>query len=110
MRRTCVLSATLLVVALAATPAFATNRSHGAHLRVTVSPTAAVAGSTDNAFTFKVKAASAARGQLRIVVPAGWSAPQASNPALPGYVAIRNVTCASVARSRRPSPGRGRGR
>ena len=96
MRRTGVLSATLLVVALAATPAFATNRPPGPPLKVTVRPTAAVAGSTDNAFTFKVKAASRARGQLRIVVPAGWSAPQASNAKLPGYVAIHRSTCASA--------------
>ena len=52
-------------------------------LKVTISPTTAVAGSTNNAFTVKVTASSAQTGQFKLVVPAGWSAPQATTRPCP---------------------------
>jgi hypothetical protein len=80
---------------LAAT-AFAAKQPPQSPLKVTISPTTAVAGSTNNAFTVKVTAGSSISGQYKLVIPAGWTAPQASNSTLPGYMVIQKLTCSSA--------------
>jgi hypothetical protein len=62
---------------------------------MTVAPASAVAGSTNNSFTFTFTATQAFASDSRttIVVPAGWTAPQASNPADPGYITVTPGTC-----------------
>ena len=65
-------------------------------LSVTVSPTSAIAGTSGNSFAFKVVASDSVAGQLSLQVPAGWSAPQASNSTLPGYIVIQKLTCATA--------------
>jgi hypothetical protein len=84
------------VFAVAAATVFAAKPPPGPPLKVAVSPTSAVAGSTGNVFTIKVTATATAAGQLSLVVPAGWSAPQSVNSTLPGYVSILKQTCASA--------------
>ena len=85
--------------------------SVGPRLKVSVSPTTAVAGSTDNAFTFKVKAASAARGQA-----SGSSCRRAGRRPRRRSDAARlrrgsaPQLCLGRPGPRRPSPDRGRGR
>ena len=82
----------MVVFAVASSGAFAGKQP----LTIAVTPTSTTAGSTGNAFTFKVTTSAATTGQLSIVVPAGWTAPQASNSTLPGYVVIQKLTCASA--------------
>ena len=65
-------------------------------LSIAVTPTSTTAGSSGNAFTFKATTTAATSGQLSVVVPAGWTAPQATNSTLPGYVVIQKLTCASA--------------
>jgi hypothetical protein len=84
--------AAIAVFAVASSGAFAGKQP----LTIAVTPTSAGAGSTGNAFTFKVTTSAATAGQLSLVVPAGWTAPQASNSTLPGYVVIQKLTCASA--------------
>src|SRR5215218_5348824 len=81
---------TAAVFAVVSSGAFAVKQP----LSIAVTPTSATAGSTGNAFTFKVTTSAATAGKLSIVVPAGWTAPQASNSTLPGYVVIQKLTCA----------------
>ena len=47
---------------------------------------------------FKITAVTALSGRTSITVPAGWSAPQAANPAGAGYVTSANGTCTSAAK------------
>jgi hypothetical protein len=82
----------IVVFAVASAGAFAGKQP----MTIAVTPTSTTAGSTGNAFTFKVTTSAATSGQLSIVVPAGWTAPQASNSTLPGYVVIQKLTCASA--------------
>jgi hypothetical protein len=65
---------------------------------VTLTPTSVTAGSTGNHFTFKVSAVAALSGRTSITIPAGWSAPQAANPAGAGYVTSAKGTCTSAAK------------
>ena len=66
--------------------------------KVTLTPTSVTAGSTGNHFTFKITAVTALSGRTSITVPAGWSAPQAANPAGAGYLTSANGTCTSAAK------------
>ncbi len=66
--------------------------------KVALTPASVVAGSTGNSFTFTISAVSALSGHLTITVPSGWSAPQAANPANPGYVTAAKGNCASAAK------------
>jgi hypothetical protein len=86
-----------LLVAVVATLALAAPAIASASppLKVTVRPNTVIAGSTAM-YTFKAKAKNAVAGQLSLVVPAGWSAPQSSNSTVTGYVVINRTTCASA--------------
>src|SRR5690242_12021260 len=64
--------------------------------KVTLTPTSVTAGSTGNQFTFKISAVAALSGRTSITIPAGWSAPQAGNPAGAGYVTSAKGTCTSA--------------
>ncbi|MGI8681505.1 MAG: hypothetical protein ACR2JO_05130, partial [Mycobacteriales bacterium] len=60
---------------------------------VTVAPATVVSGtSADLTFSYTAPG-SAVRGLVAIRVPAGWSAPQAGDPAGRGYVAVGPGTC-----------------
>jgi hypothetical protein len=62
--------------------------------KMTVSPNRVSAGSQGNDLTFTFTADSAAlAGQTIVDVPAGWTAPQRSNPAGPGYVEVQATGC-----------------
>jgi hypothetical protein len=96
-RRRVVGGATVLLAAIVAFALMSTGVFAGKQpLTIAVTPTSTTAGSTGNAFTFKVTTSVQTAGQLSIVVPAGWTAPQASNSTLPGYVVIQKLTCASA--------------
>ena len=69
-------------------------------LGVSVAPSSATAG-LSNTLTFTFTATDAGNGTASIVVPpsaskAPWSAPQVSNSALAGYVAVQAGSCASA--------------
>jgi hypothetical protein len=62
--------------------------------RMTVLPTRVTAGTTDNELTFGFIADSAPlRGTTLVDVPRGWSKPQQSDPAAPGYVEVQSAGC-----------------
>jgi hypothetical protein len=86
----------VLAFAVAAVAVLAAKPPPQSPLKVTISPTTAVAGSTNNAFAVKVTAASSVSGQYKLVIPAGWTAPQATNSTLPGYMVIQKLTCTSA--------------
>jgi hypothetical protein len=88
-----VLAGLLLVLSATAATVFAAKTPPGPPLKVTISPTSVAASSAGNAFVIKVTASSAAAGNFRLTIPAGWTAPQSSNSTLPGYVAILKQTC-----------------
>ena len=67
--------------------------------RVVAQPNRLTAGTANNTITFTYTAdAAALRGQLHFVVPPGWTAPQVSNAARPGYVRIARRGCAAATR------------
>ena len=62
--------------------------------KMTVTPNRVTAGSAGNDLTFTFTADSAAlSGQTIVDVPAGWTAPQRSNPGGPGYVEVQATGC-----------------
>src|SRR4051794_40763745 len=72
--------------------------------QVSVTPAKAIAGSSASVLTFQFSAVNAARGWNTVQVPAvasgsPWSAPQSSNPADPGFVAVYQQTCSSASLS-----------
>jgi len=86
-----VLCACLLVLAFAATSGAAVKVGIG---KMTVVPNRVVAGTTANELTFAFTADSAAlRGTTLVDVPRGWSKPQQSDPAAPGYVELQAAGC-----------------
>jgi hypothetical protein len=67
--------------------------------KMTVTPNRVTAASTGNDLTFTFTADSGAlSGQTTVDVPAGWSAPQRSNPSGPGYVEVQPTSCAGSTR------------
>jgi len=66
--------------------------------KATLTPTSVTAGSTGNQFTLKITAVAALSGRASVTIPAGWSAPQAANPAGAGFVTSAKGTCASAAK------------
>ncbi len=62
-----------------------------------VSPTTVTAGSTNNTLTFTFSAPAtedfSASSALSFVIPAGWTTPQATNPANPGYLTAIAGSC-----------------
>src|SRR5262249_47309326 len=84
------LCACLGVLLLAATGGAATRVAPG---KMTVTPIRVPAGST-NELTFGFLADTAAlRGTALVDVPRGWSKPQQTAPAAPGYVEVQALTC-----------------
>lgn len=85
-----VLGATALALGGLGVDAAAADPALGA---VTVAPATVVSGtSADLTFSYTAPG-SAVRGLVAIRVPAGWSAPQAGDPAGRGYVAVAPGTC-----------------
>jgi hypothetical protein len=81
------------VLVLAAGGGAATRVAPG---KMTVTPTRVTAGST-NELTFGFTADTAAlRGTALVDVPRGWSKPQQSAPAAPGYVELQASSCAGT--------------
>jgi hypothetical protein len=67
--------------------------------RMAVLPTSATAGSTGNELTFTFTADRAALvGQTTVDVARGWTLPQRSDSAGPGYVELKRGTCAASTR------------
>jgi hypothetical protein len=92
-----VLCAALGVLVLAAAGGAATRVAPG---KMTVTPTRVPAGST-NELTFGFVADTAAlRGTALVDVPRGWSKPQQSAPAAPGYVELQALSCPGTRISR----------
>ena len=61
---------------------------------MTVVPTRVIAGTTDNELSFAFTADSAPlKGTTLVDVPRGWSKPQQTNPAAPGYVELQSAGC-----------------
>ena len=61
---------------------------------MTVVPNRVVAGTTDNELSFTFTADSAPlKGTTLVDVPRGWSKPQQSDPAAPGYVELQAAGC-----------------
>jgi hypothetical protein len=67
---------------------------------MTVSPTTAIAGSSNNAFLFTFATDNGkdltAGSQVTVQVPAGWTAPQNTNSGNPGFVSVANMSCAGT--------------
>jgi len=85
------LCAGLGVLVLAAAGGAATRVAPG---KMTVTPTRIIAGSTANELTFGFLADTVAmRGTMLVDVPRGWSKPQQSHPADPGYVELQALGC-----------------
>ena len=62
--------------------------------RMTVVPTRVIAGTTANELSFAFTADSAPlKGTTLVDVPRGWSKPQQTNPAAPGYVELQSAGC-----------------
>src|SRR6476620_7932312 len=62
--------------------------------RMTVVPTRVTAGTTENELSFAFTADSAPlRGTTLVDVPRGWTKPQQTNPAAPGYVELQASGC-----------------
>jgi hypothetical protein len=67
--------------------------------RMVVTPTSVTAGSTGNELSFMYTADRAALfGQTVVSFPRGWTLPQRSNPAGPGYVELKRGTCGPATR------------
>jgi hypothetical protein len=67
--------------------------------KMTVTPNRITAASTGNDLTFTFTADSGSLvGQTTVDVPAGWSAPQRSNPSGPGYVEVQPTGCSASTR------------
>src|SRR6059058_2774997 len=65
--------------------------------RMAPQPGRVVAGSAGNTLTFTFTADSASvRGQTLFAVPNGWTAPQTTDPAGPGYLRIGRRGCAGA--------------
>ncbi|OLD23946.1 MAG: hypothetical protein AUJ02_09350 [Chloroflexi bacterium 13_1_40CM_3_65_12] len=64
---------------------------------MTVTPTTAVAGSTGNSFTFTFTAGAGGGnmngGAVAMTVPIGWTTPQTTNSANPGFISTATGTC-----------------
>ena len=93
----------LVAILLAFSVGTATARANPPY-RVSVTPAKLVAGSSVSVLTFQFSAVNAAKGWNTVQVPAvasgsAWSAPQSSNPADPGFVAVSNQTCSSASLS-----------
>jgi hypothetical protein len=85
------LCAGLGVLVLAAAGGAATRVAPG---KMTVTPTRITAGSTGNELVFGFLADTAAmRGTMLVDVPRGWSKPQQTQPAAPGYVELQALGC-----------------
>jgi hypothetical protein len=90
------LAALLGLLAVAASSGAAGRIGAG---KMTVTPNRVTAASTGNDLTFTFTADSGALSGLTTVdVPAGWSAPQRSNPSGPGYVEVQPASCAGSTR------------
>jgi hypothetical protein len=65
---------------------------------MTVAPTAVVAGSTSNTFTFAYVPGShrLIDGKVKVTIPAGWTDPQATVPSDPGFVTTNTGTLSVV--------------
>jgi len=78
----------------AAVPAARAEINNGDGI-MTVTPVTVVSNSTGNSFTFSFRNNTdqdmSAGGQVSLLVPAGWTAPQNSNAANPGYVSLNPV-------------------
>lgn len=71
--------------------AFAANDGDGL---MTVSPSTAVAATSGNTFTFSFVnngTTFQSNSKIRLTIPAGWTAPQISNSANPGFIVITDV-------------------
>jgi hypothetical protein len=67
--------------------------------QMTVTPTRVAAGSTGNDIMLIFTADSAAlSGQTIVDIPRGWTLPQRTNPAAPGYVQLQPAGCTSATR------------
>ena len=93
----------LVVILLAFSIGTATARANPPYT-VSATPAKLVAGSSLSVLTFQFSAVNAAKGWNTVQVPAvasgsAWSAPQSSNPADPGFVAVSNQTCSSASLS-----------
>lgn len=65
--------------------------------RMSVLPNRVTAGTDDNELTFSFLSDSAPlRGTTLVDVPRGWSKPQRSDPAAPGYVELQSASCAGT--------------
>jgi hypothetical protein len=83
--------AALGVLVLAAAGGAATRVAPG---KMTVTPNRIAAGSAGNELTFGFLADTAAmRGTMLVDVPRGWSKPQQTQPAAPGYVELQALGC-----------------
>ena len=93
----------LVAILLAFSVGAATARATPPY-KVSVTPGKLIAGSSASVLTFQFSAVNAARGWNTVQVPAvasgsAWSAPQSSNPAAPGFVAVANQSCSSASLS-----------
>jgi hypothetical protein len=85
------LCACLVVLVFASTSGAAARVGIG---KMTVLPTRVTAGTTDNELSFAFTADSAPlRGTTLVDVPRGWTKPQRTNPAAPGYVELQASGC-----------------
>jgi hypothetical protein len=89
--RRAALCAGLSVLVLAGAGGAATRVGIG---KMTVAPTRLNAGTTGNELTFAFLADTApVRGTTLVDVPRGWSKPQQTDPAAPGYVELQALGC-----------------
>jgi hypothetical protein len=85
------LCACLVVLVFASTSGAAARVGIG---KMTVVPTRVTAGTTDNELSFAFTADSAPlKGTTLVDVPRGWTKPQQTNPAAPGYVELQASGC-----------------
>jgi hypothetical protein len=90
-RRGTALCACLLVLVFAATSGAAARVGIG---KMTVTPTRVIAGTADNELSFTFNADSAPlKGTTLVDVPRGWTKPQQTEPAAPGYVELQAAGC-----------------
>ena len=90
-RKGTALCACLVVLVFASTSGAAAKVGIG---KMTVVPNRVVAGTTDNELSFTFTADSAPlKGTTLVDVPRGWSKPQQSDPAAPGYVELQAAGC-----------------
>ena len=85
------LGACLVVLVFAATSGAAARVGIG---KMTVAPSRVTAGTTENELSFAFTADSAPlRGTTLVDVPRGWTKPQQTSPAAPGYVELQASGC-----------------